>query len=119
MSDTDLDRITLLDEEVIAELREVLEDEFAELLQHFLNELPLQFARLQTAIDQSDAGELYRVAHQLKSSCGSMGALRLAELVRRLERAGRESTLDDATALLDRTRAVSAETVTGLRAHLN
>lgn len=118
MSDADLDQMPLLDEEVIVELREVLEDEFAELLQHFLSELPLQLERLQTAIDRGDAGELYRVAHQLKSSCGSIGGMRLAELVRRLERAGRENALGDATALLDRARAVGAETATGLRTHL-
>lgn len=118
MGDADLNQMPLLDEAVIAELREVLEDEFAELLQHFLSELPIQFERLQTAIDRGDAGELYRVAHQLKSSCGSIGAMRLAELVRRLERAGRENALGDATALLDRTRAVGAETATGLNVHL-
>ena len=119
MSDTDLDRITLLDAEVIVELREVLEDEFAALLRHFLNDLPLPFDRSQTAIDRGDAGELYRVAHQLKSSCGSLGAMRLTELVRRLERAGRENALGDAAAMLDCARAVGAETATGLHAHLD
>lgn len=118
MSDVDFTQLPLLDEEIIVELREVMEDEFADLLLNFLRDLPLQLDHLQTAIAQGDVDELYRVAHKLKASCGSMGASRLAELMRRLEQAGRQKKLDDTTEWLQQARSVAAETVAGLQAHL-
>jgi hypothetical protein len=41
MSDADLKQLPLLDEEIIVELREVMEEEFADLLLKFLNDLPV------------------------------------------------------------------------------
>lgn len=119
MSEVDLDQLPLLDDEIIVELREVMEDEFADLLLNFLNDLPVQLDGLQTAIDRGDLDRLYRTAHKFKSSCGSIGALRLAELMRRLEQAGRQKKPDDTQEWLQRARAVAAETVAGLRAHLS
>ncbi len=118
MSDADLKQLPLLDEEIIVELREVMEEEFADLLQNFLNDLPLQLDLLQAVIAKGDADQLYQIAHKLKSSCGSMGALRLAELVRRLEQAGRSKMLADAREWLQQTQAIATETVAGLRAQL-
>ena len=118
MSDADLHQLPLLEEEIIVELREVMEDEFADLLQNFLNDLPLQIDSLQAVVAQGDADQLYQIAHKLKSSCGSIGALRLAELVRRLEQAGRSKMLADAEGWLQQTRAVATETVAGLQAQL-
>ena len=72
MSDADLNALPLLDAEVITELRDIMEDEFAELLNAFLDDLPVQFERMRTAVAQNGADDLYQVAHRLKSSCGSM-----------------------------------------------
>ncbi len=119
VSDADPDQLPLLDEEIIAELREVMEDEFADLLQDFLSDLPLQLNRLQTAIAQGDGDGLYHTAHKFKSSCGCLGAARLMELIQRLELAGRRNTLDDAAELLRHARTVAAATVAGLHARLD
>jgi HPt (histidine-containing phosphotransfer) domain-containing protein len=118
MSDVDFDRLPLLDDEIIAELREVMEDEFADLLRYFLNDLPGQLDRLQEAVERGDLDQLYKTAHRFKSSCGSIGALRLAELMRLLEEAGRERRPDDIRGCLRQARAVAAETTPGLRALL-
>ncbi|KAB2935776.1 MAG: Hpt domain-containing protein [Candidatus Contendobacter sp.] len=119
MSDADPDSLPLLDDEAITELRDIMEDEFAELLNAFLNDLPAQIARLQTVATQGDADELYQIAHKLKSSCGSIGAPRLTELIRRLEQAGRQKVLDGATPLLRQVETVAGETIAGLRARLD
>ncbi|HCK81465.1 MAG TPA: Hpt domain-containing protein [Candidatus Competibacter sp.] len=118
MSDLDLNEWPLLDDEVILELREVMEDEFADLLQNFLDDLPLQLERLQDAIARGDAGQLYQTGHKFKSSCGSLGALRLAEWVQRLEQAGRSNALEEARRWLQAARAVAAETAAALQAQL-
>ena len=119
MSDADLNLLPLLDDDAIAELRDIMEDGFAELLDVFINDLPVQIERLRGAIAQGNADDLYQVAHKLKSSCGSIGAPRLAELVRRLEQAGRRKTLDGAVKLLRQVEMVAEETVIGLQAQLN
>ncbi|MDQ5908527.1 MAG: histidine phosphotransfer protein HptB [Pseudomonadota bacterium] len=116
MNPTDLNSPLLLDEGTIAELRDVMEDEFVDLIDSFLSDLPVQLDTLQTAIIQQSADAVYRVAHRLKSSCGTIGALRLTDEVRQLELAGRQNSLGQAPALLDRVRAVAEETVVRLQA---
>ncbi|MDS4025819.1 MAG: Hpt domain-containing protein [Candidatus Contendobacter sp.] len=118
MSDADLNALPLLDDEVITELRDIMEEDFAELLGVFLSDLPVQIARLQDAAVQGNADELYQIAHKLKSSCGSIGATRLTELVRRLEQIGRLKTLDVTTTLLRQVEMVTSETIAALQAHL-
>ncbi|MDG4553926.1 MAG: Hpt domain-containing protein [Candidatus Competibacter sp.] len=119
MSDTDLDRLPVLDNEVIAELREIMEDEFAELLHTFLGDLPLQLDRLRIAVTQSDADAIKTIAHTIKPTCAYLGALRLAEMFRRMEQAGREKTLDGVADLLERTRAMASTTIAGLQSQLD
>lgn len=114
--DVDLDALPLLDAEVIAELREIMEDEFIGLIEMFLNDLPIQMERLQIAVAQSDAETVYRVAHRIKSSCGNLGALRLMELIRRMEQAGRRQVLNDAADLLRCVQTDAEATCAGLRA---
>lgn len=116
MNPTDLNPPLLLDEGTIAELRDVMEDEFVDLIDSFLSDLPVQVDALQIAVTGQSADEVYRIAHRLKSSCGTIGALRLTEGVRQLELAGRQNTLDLAPELLDRIRAVAEETIVELRA---
>ncbi|MCC8998052.1 MAG: Hpt domain-containing protein [Candidatus Contendobacter sp.] len=116
MNDADIDTLPLLDTEIIAELRDVMEEAFTDLTHMFLTDLPLQLDRLQIAVAENDAKEINQIAHKLKSSCGSFGALRLAELMRRLEQAGRQKTLDDAVDLLQRTQVIAEETCSRLRA---
>lgn len=119
MSNVDLYSLPLLDDEVIAELREIMDDQFASLIHLFLNDLPIQLNRLQTAVAQGDAAEIFQTAHKLKSSCGSIGAARLAELIRCLEQAGRQQILDDAGELLQHIQTVADETVACLQAHVD
>ena len=116
MSDAELDQWLLIDDEIIAELREVMEEEFADLIGSFLHDLPVQLDLIQEAIAQRDAAELYRIAHKFKSSCGSLGAMRLAELVRRLEQAGRQNALDGIDPELAETRRVAQQTTAQMAA---
>jgi HPt (histidine-containing phosphotransfer) domain-containing protein len=118
MSDIDLNQLPLLDEDIIIELREIMEDEFTDLLNTFLHDLPVQLAHMEAAVAQGDSNELYSAAHKLKSSCGSLGALRLAEVVRRLEQAGRDGTVADAVALLPLARDFTATTMARLQQHI-
>lgn len=115
MNSVDINGLPLLDAKIIAELREVMEEEFGSLISAFLDDLPLQLDRLQTAVAASDAETIYQIAHKLKSSCGNLGVARLAELFRRLEQAGRLRTLDEAAELLQHTQIIAHEAAASLR----
>lgn len=116
MYNTDPDPLLLIDDSVIAELRDIMEEDFVDLLQTFISDVPIQFKLMQTAIDEQNADSLYHIAHKLKSTCGSLGAPRLAELIRQLEQAGRQTVLDGTAELLACAQAVATETVAGLQA---
>jgi HPt (histidine-containing phosphotransfer) domain-containing protein len=116
MNEADRDALPLLDPAIIAELREVMEEAFSELLGAFLADVPIQLERLRIAVEQASAADVYQIAHKLKSSCGSFGARQLTEIVERLEQAGRQGNLADAGVLLQRARRIAEETSTHLRA---
>jgi len=116
LNDANPDTLPLLDAAIIAGLRDVMAEEFTALINTFLNDLLIQLDRLQQAIDQGSAAGVQPIAHKLKSSCGSLGAFRLAELMRQLEQAGRLNALSGAADLLQRIQAVAGETCAGLRA---
>jgi two-component system sensor histidine kinase/response regulator len=71
-----------------------------ELIDSFIADAPRQFSIMREAIAESDAASLYRAAHLLKGSSGSLGARRLAELCDIIERHGRAGSVATAAGLL-------------------
>lgn len=57
----------------------------ARLIQSFLKTLPASLDEIKKACEANDAQAMKSWAHQLKSSCGTLGALELQELCSRLE----------------------------------
>lgn len=92
--------LPLFDDSIIAELRDVMADEFAGLIKLFLRDLPLQVTAIETAVQQNDATTLHWTAHKLKSGSGSLGALRLSAMAQQLEMHGRHADLTAAAVLL-------------------
>lgn len=119
MSDPHPTQLPLLDDEILVELRDIMEDEFTSLVTHFLDDLPVQMGHLRRAVLLGSAAEVYRIAHKLTSGCGNLGAMRLAEWVRRVAQAGRQNTLDGVAEMLEEMSTVAEETMTLLRAQLN
>lgn len=77
-----------------------------ELLDTFLSDAELYLGELRAAVDGADPEGLVRPAHSLKSNAMTVGALRLADLCRRLEADARSSAVDDAA---ERVGEVAAE----------
>jgi signal transduction histidine kinase/DNA-binding response OmpR family regulator len=67
----------------------------------WLETAPAQLDALRKALARGDAGALRDPAHALKSSSANLGAQRLSQLARELERLGRDGFLDGAAALID------------------
>ncbi len=87
---------SLLDAHALANIRALDDGDgsvIAEVIQMYLEEAPGQLERLQAALERSDGAELARVAHALKSASYNVGATRLGETCRDLERLGKAGDL--------------------------
>ena len=111
------DQAEVLDQSVVAELRESVggDNEFVkELVGAYLAESPSHLDALAAAADAGDAAAVVRPAHTLKSSSASLGAMRLAAVAKRLEFAAREGRVDEAG--VREAQALWPETVAALTA---
>jgi HPt (histidine-containing phosphotransfer) domain-containing protein len=89
----------LLDPAALAGLREIGDDDFvADLVETFLADAPPLLA----ALRGSDADEVRRAAHTLKSNGATFGATRFSELCRELELLAKSGGLAGASELADR-----------------
>ena len=78
--------------EQLAELKEVLEDEFSVLITTYLEDAQLRQQMITAAISAKDYDAARLAAHSLKGASANLGALMLAEICEHLEhdcRAGR------------------------------
>ncbi|MGM0767134.1 MAG: Hpt domain-containing protein [Pseudomonadota bacterium] len=82
-----------LDEEALAELQDVMDDEFDVLIHTYLNDSAERISSLRAALEAGDADALARAAHSFKGSCINIGAPRLGALCMEVEEAGRASRL--------------------------
>ena len=97
-----------LDADVISSLRELGGDDpsvFVELVALFLEDTPPRIAALEAAVASGSAADLEAAAHALKSSCGNLGALRLAALFKDLEACGHSADVESAASLVARSKS--------------
>lgn len=85
-----------LDEEALAELQDVMEDEFETLIHTYLSDSRERIESLKAAMNDGDADAVAKTAHSFKGSCINIGATRLGVLCREVEKAGIEDRLGDA-----------------------
>lgn len=90
-----------LDNNVLAALQDVMEDEYPVLLDTFLADSDERLRNLQQALQATDAQALRLAAHSFKGSCSNMGAPLLAGLCKQLEEAARREQLDVAPGLIE------------------
>ena len=76
------------------------EDLFEMFLQGYLEETPGRITKIARAIDQDDDKEVEDVAHAMKGGAAMAGAERISDMAGRLELAGREGDLSQASGLL-------------------
>jgi CheY-like chemotaxis protein len=92
-----------IDHSVLQGLRELQEegepDILKELIELFLEDVPLHFKALREAGERDDAQSVERTAHTLKGSCGNLGAVRMVAICAELEEIGRSGDLAPAPAL--------------------
>ncbi|WP_166265154.1 Hpt domain-containing protein [Marinobacter caseinilyticus] len=90
-----------LDEEALAELQDVMEDDFDVLIRTYIADSDERIHALRTALRNSDTDAFAKSAHSFKGSCINIGAPRLGALCSEAEMAGNEQRLERAEILLD------------------
>ena len=100
------DSLEHIDLNALAELRDVMEDEFAMLIETFLNDSVNRIAHIREALHAQQADQFGRACHSFKGSCINIGVPRLADLCKQGELMGYEGRLADAPQLVE---AIEAE----------
>lgn len=94
----------VLNPSVIESLRQLTPpgepDVLAEVLQLFLEDVPLRIAKLRGAWQAGDAVEVQRSAHSLKGSAGNIGATDLLAVCRLLDDQGKSGDLSNLAGLV-------------------
>ncbi len=91
-----------LDQEALAELKEVMEGDFDVLITTYLADSRDRIATLRASLEDQDADAFTKAAHSFKGSSVNIGAPQLGELCLLAEQAGHSAQLGDAANLLDR-----------------
>lgn len=89
------------DGETLRELRVVMGEDFAKLLQTFASDSAARVVAIRETAAAADAEGLRRAAHSFKGSAGNMGALRLSDLCRQIEEFARDGVVDSCLPLID------------------
>ncbi|MEO5704016.1 MAG: Hpt domain-containing protein [Candidatus Limnocylindrales bacterium] len=113
-----IDDAPILDDAVIAELRESTggDDDFVrELVETYVAEATGYLDAMSLAVTTGDAAAVIRPAHTLKSSSATLGAMRLAAISRAIEEAGRIGPTEGIAADVERAHATWIETISALR----
>lgn len=74
-----------IDNEQLAELKEVLEDEFGILISTYLADAKLRLQLIEQGLQNQDYDAVRLAAHSLKGASANLGALLLAQICERLE----------------------------------
>jgi len=74
-----------IDNEQLAELKEVLEDEFGILISTYLADAKLRLQLIEQGLQNQDYEAVRLAAHSLKGASANLGALLLAQICERLE----------------------------------
>lgn len=75
---------------------------YSELLHDFLAQAPVTLQQISDAIQTGQSEELSKVAHSFKSAAGTLSATEIYILAQKLERIGREDSIDEALPLFEK-----------------
>lgn len=89
-----------LDHDALAELKDVMEEDFDILLETYLSDSRTRLEALKEAADGEDSEAFAKTAHSFKGSCINIGALRLGELCYEAEQSGKAGDMSQAQRML-------------------
>lgn len=109
---------TAMDDRAYNEMKSVMGDVLEDLINTFIEYMPGQITDLEKAITDNDAELVFSIAHRIKSSSNSLGALGLAETAQTIELIGREEKTEGASDHLATLKSQLAEVMDFLKKEL-
>jgi HPt (histidine-containing phosphotransfer) domain-containing protein len=110
-----------LDYDMLEELKDIMDDEFLDLLRAFLSDSKMRINSLRSAYADNRQDNISAIAHSFKGSSGNIGAHALSELCKELEKFAKEGLTADVSELIDGLEkeflSVSAELLDVVSAH--
>ncbi|MDX1804866.1 MAG: Hpt domain-containing protein [Alcanivorax sp.] len=91
----------ILETEIVAELQDIMGDDFTMLVQSFQRDGEQRLAALHRAQASADADTLRRQAHSFKGSSGNLGARRVSDLCLNIEQHASAGELEAIPPLLE------------------
>ncbi|MEE2870844.1 Hpt domain-containing protein [Alcanivorax sp. MD8A] len=92
----------MIDSDVVAELQDVMGNDFSVLVESFERDGRQRLAALTAALDAGDTERFRREAHSFKGSSGNLGAVQVCTLCMELEALANEGNLSRAVTVLER-----------------
>ncbi len=108
----------VLDSRVLRELKEIMEDDYVNLLRTYLRNAPQLVADARQAVANGDVESMVRPVHSLKSSSANVGAMHLSELAREAERHARAGDFGAAQRAFDAVHDAFIDAEIALREHV-
>ncbi|MBE0441670.1 Hpt domain-containing protein [Psychrobacter sp. FME13] len=91
----------IINDEQFEDMRDLLEEDFADLIQVYLIDSKKRVAALKTAQQENDHANGYETAHALKGASANLGAAKLASLSSQLQERCRERTIGEQATLIE------------------
>ncbi len=107
-----------INSEALDELRSLMGESLDEVLQTFIDYVPDQINELSKAVINNDADGVFNLAHKMKSSSSSIGALGLAQTAEQIELIGRAGSTEGAAELLEQLKGMYSDAEVLLREEL-
>jgi HPt (histidine-containing phosphotransfer) domain-containing protein len=113
----ELMNLQTLDVAMFQELRETIGDDliFSDLVTIYLNSAENLMVSIQDAITNQDAGKLVISSHSLKSTSASIGATRLSQISKYLEKVGRTGATSVSSEVLNLLNNEYTEVITAIK----
>ncbi|MGM8885338.1 Hpt domain-containing protein [Psychrobacter sp. 1U2] len=96
---------TIIDDAQFEEMRDLLEEDFVDLVQTFIDDSKQRIILMQAAQANNDNANGFEFAHALKGASATLGATQLTELSEHLEVACRQQQISSQTDLIMRLSA--------------
>lgn len=97
----DIDNIQIIDDEQFEDMQDLLEEDFAGLLQTYIVDSKQRIVLMQTAQAANDNANGFEAAHALKGASANLGATQLIALSGQLQEACRAQQISQQAALIE------------------
>lgn len=92
--------LKVINEQQYDELKDLLEDDFEELIRNFLDDSQTRLSEIKQAYDQKENLSGYDAVHTLKGACANLGADALVSACYRMQMECRENRISESLPLI-------------------